>query len=388
VNSPPRRIRRWRAAVPRLSRFAVEHLLLLPLGAAIALVWVNTDAESYYRFTYAIAFAVNDVAMVFFFGLMTKEVVEATAPDGALHPWRRAWLPVMTSVGATIVPALIYIQAVDLLDEPALVRAWPVAFATDIAVSYFVGRIIFRRSPVVMLLLLLAISSDALGFLTLALFYPVGDLHLASGAAIMAAAIGLAFALRRARVRSFWPYLIAAGSASWYALFWGGLHPALALVPIVPFLPHAARDPGFFVDAQPTDRDALSQFEVFWRYPAQLALFFFGLVNAGVPLHALEAGTLGLPIAVIIGKPLGILIAAGGALAVGLHLPHRVGWRDLIVVGFIAAMGFSIGLFFSAALLPPGQLRSETGMGVLLSLVGAALAFVTARLLRVGRFAR
>jgi len=358
------------------------------LGAAIALVWVNTDAESYYRFTYAIAFAVNDVAMVFFFGLMTKEVVEATAPDGALHPWRRAWLPVMTSVGATIVPALIYIQAVDLLDEPALVRAWPVAFATDIAVSYFVARIIFRRSPVVMLLLLLAISSDALGFLTLALFYPVGDLHLASGAAIMAAAIGLAFALRRARVRSFWPYLIAAGSASWYALFWGGLHPALALVPIVPFLPHAARDPGFFVDAQPTDRDALSQFEVFWRYPAQVALFFFGLVNAGVPLHALEAGTLGLPISVIIGKPLGILIAAGGALAVGLHLPHRVGWRDLIVVGFIAAMGFSIGLFFSAALLPPGQLRSETGMGVLLSLVGAALAFVTARLLRVGRFAR
>jgi hypothetical protein len=70
VNSPPRRIRRWRAAVPRLSRFAVEHLLLLPLGAAFALVWVNTDAESYYRFTYAIAFAVNDVAMVFFFGLM------------------------------------------------------------------------------------------------------------------------------------------------------------------------------------------------------------------------------------------------------------------------------------------------------------------------------
>ena len=112
----------------------------------------------------------------------------------------------------------------------------------------------------------------------------------------------------------------------------------------------------------------MSQFEVWWRYPAQVALFFFGLVNAGVPLHALEAGTWGLPIAVIAGKPLGILIATGAALAAGLHLPHRVGWRELIVVGFTAAIGFSIGLFFCTALLPPGQLRSETSMGVLLSL--------------------
>ena len=33
--------------------------------------------------------------MVFFFALITKEVVEATAPGGVLHPWRRALLPVI-----------------------------------------------------------------------------------------------------------------------------------------------------------------------------------------------------------------------------------------------------------------------------------------------------
>ena len=383
-----RRIGGWRAAVPRLRRFALEHLLLLPLGAGIALVWVNTGPESYYRFTYAIAFAVNDVAMMFFFALMTKEVVEATAPEGMLHPWRRALLPVIAAIGATLIPALIYIRAVNLLEEPALEISWPVSFATDIAISYFVARIIFQLHPAVPFLLLLAIASDALGFLALALFYPTGDLHLAVGTLIMAVAIAIAFGLRQARVGSFWPYLLGAGSVSWCALYWAGLHPALALVPIMPFLPHAARDPGFFVDARPTDRDALSQFEVWWRYPAQVALFFFGLVNAGVPLHALEPGTLGIPIAVILGKPLGVLVAAGTALAVGLHLPRRVGWRELIVVGLIAAIGFSIGLFFCAALLPPGQLRSETGMGVLLSLAGAPLAFAAARLLRVGRFAR
>jgi NhaA family Na+:H+ antiporter len=383
-----RRIRRWRSNVPGLSRFAVEHLLLLPLGAAIAMVWVNTLPESYYRFTYAIAFAVNDVAMMFFFALMTKEVVEATAPGGVLHPWRRALLPVIAAIGATMVPALLHGPVVDALEEPMLEVGWPVTFATDIAVSYFFARLIFGLHPAIPFLLLLAIASDALGFLALAVFHPTIDLHLGVGALIMAAAIALACGLRWARVRSFWPYLVAAGSVSWYALYWSGLHPALALVPIVPFLPHAPRDPGFFVDARPTARDALSQLEIWWKYPAQVALFFFGLVNAGVPLHALEPGTWGVPIAVIGGKPLGILIAAGAALAAGLRLPHRVGWRELIVVGFIAAIGFSIGLFFCAALLPAGQLRSETGMGVLLSLAGAPLAIVTARLLRVGRFGR
>src|SRR6185295_13808020 len=99
------------------------------------------DPESYYRFTYAIAFAVNDVAMIFFFGLMTKEVVEATAPNGVLHPWRRALLPVIAAIGATLIPALIYIRVVNLLEEPALEISWAVSFATDIAVSYFVARI-------------------------------------------------------------------------------------------------------------------------------------------------------------------------------------------------------------------------------------------------------
>ena len=379
-------MRHWRAAVPRLSQFALEHLLLLPLGAAIALVWVNVDAESYYRAAYALAFPVNDVAMTFFFALMTKEVVEATAPGGVLHPWRRAWLPVIASLGATVVPAFLYLRVVEILEEPMLSVAWPVSFTTDIAVSYFFARIILGLHPAIPLLLLLGIASDALAFLALALFNPLQELHLAAGALIMAAAIGLAFALRRLGVRSFWPYLIAAGSVSWFAFYWSGLHPALALIPIVPFLPHAARDRGFFVDARPSAHDALSRFEIWWRYPAQIALFFFGLVNAGVPLRALEPGTWGLAIAVVLGKPIGILLAVGVAVKAGLHLPQSVGWRELLVVSFTAAIGFSFGLFIGTALLPPGQLRTETSMGVLLTLFGAAFAFLAAKMLGVGRF--
>ena len=378
----------WLGAVPRLSQFAVEHLLLLPLGALIAMIWVNVEPESYYRFTYSIAFAVNDVGMVLFFALMTKEVVEATVTGGVLHPWRRAVVPVIAAIGAVVVPALILGPVVGILDEPVLVIGWPVVLATDLAVSYFAARIIFGQHPVVPFLLLLAIAADAIGFVALALFNATRDLHLGLGALILIGAAGLAAGLRRARVMSFWPYVLGAGGLSWYALFWSGLHPALALVPIMPFLPHARRDPGFFVDAPPDAKDTLNRFEIWWRYPAQVALFFFGLVNAGVPFGALEPGTLGVPIAVIVGKPLGILVAAGCAVGAGLHLPQRIGWRELMVIGFLAAIGFSVGLFFSAALLPPGQLRSETSMGVLLSLAGAPLALLCAKLLHVGRFGR
>src|SRR6185503_233906 len=232
------------------------------------------EPESYYRFTFAIAFAVNDVAIALFFALIMKEVVEATAPGGVLHPWRRAMLPVVAAVAAAAVTAIIHARMSDGLDEPMLSDGWPVSLGTDLAISYFVARVIFRQHPVIPFLLLFGIASNGLGFVSLAFFNPVRGTQLAIGMLILAAGIGVAAGLRWRRVRSFWPYLLVAGSLSWFGLFWSGLHPALALVPVMPFLPHAARDPGFFVDARPDAKDTLSQFEVWWRYPAQIALFF------------------------------------------------------------------------------------------------------------------
>jgi NhaA family Na+:H+ antiporter len=375
-----------RGMLPRLSQFAVDHLLLLPLGALIAMVWANTAAESYFRLTSPMTFLVNDVAMVAFFGLIMKEVVEATAADGVLHPWRRAWLPIVASLGAAIVPALIYMSVVDRIGEPMLALGWPVTIATDLACGYFVARLIFHRHPAIPFFLLVAISANAIGFVMIALFDPMKDLNLGAGALLMAAALGLAASLRRARVKSFWPYVLGGGAVSWCALYWGGLHPGLALVPIMPFLPHAARDPGFFVEARPSARDALSRFEIWSRYPAQVALFFFGLVNAGISFGYIELGTIGVAVATVIGRPLGILAAVAIGVAAGLRLPQGVGWRELSVVGLATAIGFSVGLFFAAALFPGGQLRAETQMGVLLSLAGAPLAILAAKLLRVGRF--
>ena len=89
------------------SHFILEYLLALPIGCAAALAWANTFSESYYRFAHATAFVVNDIGMAFFFALITKEVTEATLPGGALHPWRRAALPVAAAVGSVIVSVAI-----------------------------------------------------------------------------------------------------------------------------------------------------------------------------------------------------------------------------------------------------------------------------------------
>ena len=349
---------------------------------------MNLWPESYYPFIYKIAFAVNEVAMVLFFALIAKEVVEATIPGGVLHHWRRTTVPVIAAVGVTIVPALLYGQFVEWVDEPMLERAWTVTFATDVALAYVLARVIFPNHPAMPFTLLLALAADAFGFVAMALFHPVRDLNLAVALILMAAALGIAFALRTMRTRSFWPYMLVPGVLSWAAFYYGGFHPAFALLPIMPFLPHAARDPGFFVDARPDAKDALNRFELVARYPAQIALFFFALVNAGVPFRGLEEGTWGVPFATLIGKPIGILAAVGIAVIAGFHLPPRIGWRDLLVIGVISCAGFTVALFFASATLAPGILLRETTMGVLIGLVSIVLAFVLARVLCVGRYSR
>jgi Na+:H+ antiporter, NhaA family len=378
---------RRRRPVARWWHFAAEHLLMLPAGALIALVWVNTAPESYYHTTGAMGFLIGDVAMVLFFGLIMKEVVEATADGGVLHPWRRAAMPLIASVGLTLVPLGLFLALVPRLDEPRVVEGWPAVFATDIAFGYFVARVIFGRRPAVPFFLLLAIGANLLGILALAVAGPSPAFDLGLGAVFMIGALALAAGLRGWRVRSPWPYLIGAGGLSWCALYFGGLEPAFALVPVLPFVPHAARDRGFFVDAPATAHDPLSRFELWARHPAQVVLLLFGVIAAGVPIRALDWGTLGLPLAILLGKPAGLVLGVAVASAIGLHLPVRMGWRDVIVVGFIASVGFTVALFFATAAVGPGPTLSELKMGALLSAVGALAALAIAALLRTGRFA-
>ena len=359
---------------------------LLILGTGIAILWANVEAASYFRFAHRLHFVVNDIGMAFFFALAAKEVVEATAPGGALHSPRRAAMPLAAAVGGMLGPALIFVTLTIVLDRPNLERGWAIPTATDIAFSYLAARFIFgAKHPAIPFLLLLAIADDALGLLVIAAFYPTGPLRLTEFAIFVGAGMVLAWRLQTRRVVSFWPYVIGGGVLSWIGFYRGGLHPALALVPIIPFLPHAARDPGLFVEA-PHAHDPLNEFEHRFKRPVDLLLFFFGVTNAGVVLSNAGAGTWFVLTSILLGKPAGIVTATALSSLAGLHLPRAVAWRDIIVVGIVAGIGFTVALFFATAAFPYGRLLDETKLGALMSIGAALLGVVAARILKVGRF--
>ncbi len=377
-------MRRRRAA--ELLNSAVDQQLLLPAGAVAGLVWANTSRDSYEALAHALEFGVNDVGMAFFFALAMKEVVEAMAPGGALHSPRRAATPILAAVGGMLGPAVIYIALVHLLGAPELARGWAIPCATDIAFSYLVARgVLGPRHAAIAFLLLLAIADDAFGLVILAAFYPAGPLRLGQFAALFIVALAIAWGLRRAKVLTFWPYVLGAGGVCWLALFRGGLHPALALVPIVPFLPHARRDPGLFVEA-PRLQDTLNQLEHWWKVPVQGILLAFGLVNAGVPFNGVGLGTGVVLAAVLAGKPIGIVAASLAARRGGFDLPRGLTVRDLVVVGCAAAIGFTVALFFAVAAFPSGPLLDAAKSGALLTVSGALMTWAAAAVLRVGRF--
>jgi NhaA family Na+:H+ antiporter len=149
-------------------------------------------------------------------------------------------------------------------------------------------------------------------------------------------------------------------------------------------LPHAARDSGLVVESK-ASHDTLSEFERHWNLPVQIILFFFGLVNAGVGVAGVGPGTWIVLAAFVCGKPLGILAAAAFSVKAGLHQPSGVTWADMVVVGLVAGVGFTVALFFATASFPPGPLLDQTKMGALLSFSSAAIAWVAARLLGTRR---
>ena len=92
--------------------------------------------------------------------------------------------------------------------------------------------------------------------------------------------------------------------------------------------------------------------------------------------------------AILVGKPIGIVAATVVGVAAGLQRPIGVTWSDLTVLGVVAAIGFTVALFFATAAFPPGGLLDEAKMGALLSFSAAILAFGLALMLGVGRLAR
>ena len=358
-----------------LLNFIFDNSLLLLTGAAAGLVWANVGFASYTRLAEGLRFAVNDVAMVFFFGLVMKEVHEAMVPGGALGSLRQAGLPVLAAIGGMAAPAAIYAVTMTSLARPDLLRGWAVPCATDIAFSYLIARLVFpKHHPAIPFLLLLAIADDALGLVLLAVFYPREAVAIWPFVFWCVPAILSAWLLRKSGVASFWAFIAVPGVLSWLALYFGGIHPALALVPIVPFMPHPKSQPRLFRDRPIVSVTTMHEFEQWWRIPVQFILLMFGLVNAGVPFGRVGAVTWVIALSLVAGKPIGILITTAIAERLGFRRAPGLDYRSIVVMGVTAGIGFTVALFFATAAFPPGPVMDEAKMGALFSFSAALLA--------------
>ena len=118
---------------------------------------------------------------------------------------------------------------------------WGIPTATDIALAWLVARIVFGANhPAVSFLLLLAVADDGLGLGIIAIFYPdpvnpVQPVFLL----LVLMAVVVSYVLRAFGQKGFWVYLLLGGIPSWLGLYLAHLHPALALVAVVPFMPTA-----------------------------------------------------------------------------------------------------------------------------------------------------
>ncbi|MGE0448736.1 MAG: hypothetical protein AB7Q29_04045 [Vicinamibacterales bacterium] len=381
---PAARISHLRHGTHGMVRFVLDRYLLLPLGAVIAIVWANTAAESYFRLAHALAFPVNRIGMALLLGLLVHEVAEALMPGGSLHTWRRWGVALAAAGGGLAGSTLTYLAFVTVKHEQVLTQAWPIAGAIDLIAGYYVVKALLPRSSAVPFLLLVAVLTDAAGLLLLATWPSLTPAHV-GGAGLVIAALVVAAAMRRSGVRTIWAYLGCAGVLSWIGFSLAGVHSALALLPIVPFLPRHPKRVDMF--AAPTDDEA-HHAEYEWNEIVQLVAFLFGLVNAGAEVRHYDTGTWAVLVGSLVGRPAGMFAAVALALAAGLRLPARLGWRELLVVACAMSSGFTVGLFFATAFLPIGGVLAQIKIGVLTSAIGAFAAVGAARATRVGRFAR
>lgn len=370
--------------VSTVRRFLFENSLFLIIGSVSALIWANTSYPSYAHFVHSVHFWVNDVGMAFFFGLAAKEITEAVLPGGSLSSRKTAALPLLATLGGMVGPAFLYILGCVTLQEMQLIDGWAIPCATDIAFSYLVARFIFGvRHPAIPFLLLLAIADDALGLIILATAYPTGETHVLLFGMLVGLGMAVAWTLRNRAVRSFWPYLICGGGLSWFGFHYGGIHPALALVPIIPFMPHAPKDIGLYDDREERRPNTLDRFEHWWKNPVEIILMLFGLVNAGVIVQNAGIATGLIFLGLLLGKPLGIASFTWIGTRCGLRLPRGMSMRHVTTLGFTAGIGFTVALFISTVAFPAGPILESAKMGALASFAVALIAIAVAKTLHI-----
>lgn len=420
----------------RFLRIQAASGLLLVVAAAVALVMANSHWAHAYRtfwdlsvglrvgsfsFERTILWFVNDALMVVFFFVVGMEI-RREIHHGELSEWRRAALPAAAALGGMLAPASLFL----LFSGSGQARGgWGIPMATDIAFAVGVLTLLGKRVPPALrvLLLALAVIDDLGAIVVIALFY-------SSGVAFMGLVVALAgmlgiFGMQRLGVRAKFAYLLPAGIL-WGGVYLAGVHPTIAGVIVGLVTPVRAwlGPEGFRVGVQKElERlaqgsrfsshelsDALKQVDAARREamsPAESLIEalhpwvafgimpVFALANAGVTWTAssLDASSLrvstGVFVGLLVGKPVGILATMLLTLKLRLGvLPRGLSLRNLVVLGVVSGIGFTMALFVAELAFVDQRLLNAAKMGVLAASAGAAaLGLLLGRVLLPSRHA-
>jgi NhaA family Na+:H+ antiporter len=334
----------------------------------------------------SIEFWVNDALMAVFF-LMIGLELERELYAGELSDLRNALLPIVAACGGIGVPALIHFG----LNAGTPTQAGlGIPMATDIAFALGVLALLGDRVPVSLKIFLtaLAVMDDLGAIVVIALFYTaqLSLPYLAAAAGMFAVLVLLN---RAGRVMSLTPYLLG-GALMWFFMLESGVHATIAGVLLAFAIPYTGKAEG---EASPSHRLE----HALHKPVAFLILPLFALANTGIAVGAgwgerlLSANSLGIAIGLVAGKPLGIVLATFGAVALSVcRLPSDLAWRHVIGAGLLGGIGFTMSIFI-ANLAFAGQpaVVDASKMSILIaSTLSGALGFAWLGMQGGGREAR
>ncbi|WEF31989.1 Na+/H+ antiporter NhaA [Pseudoduganella chitinolytica] len=317
---------------------------------------------------------INDALMAVFFLLIGLEL-ERELYNGELSDLRNALLPILAAFGGIAVPALIHFA---LNNATATQAGMGIPMATDIAFALGVLTLVGSRVPASLKVLLtaLAVMDDLGAIVVIALFY-TAQLSLAYLGGALAVFAGLMAMNRVLGVMKLWPYLIG-GALMWFLMLKSGVHATIAGVLLAFAIPYSSKE-----DDAGSPSHRLEH--ALHKPVAFLILPIFALANTGIAIadgwaeQLLSANSLGIVLGLVLGKPVGIVLASFVAVRFGLsRLPLDLAWRHVVGAGLLGGIGFTMSIFITN-LAFTGQADVITGSKIailLASLLAGILGFV------------
>jgi Na+/H+ antiporter NhaA len=383
------------------------------LGATLAaLGWANVSPSSYQRLwgtglsvhlgTATLAQDlhgwVNSGLMTFFFFVVGLEA-RREFDMGELRERRRLTLPLLAGLGGMAVPIAIFLSV--NAGQPSA-QGWGTAMSTDTAFALGMLALVGPRSPdrLRSFLLTFAVVDDLSALAIIAIVYS----HHISLPALLAglATFGVVIVVRATGVHRGLVYA-ALGIVAWVAFFKSGVDPVVVglvmglLTQAYPAArsdleratekfrlfreqptPELARVASLELSGSISPNERLQQ--AFHPWTSYLIVPLFALANAGVVISGpflarafTSPVTLGILIAYVVGKPLGIAglswlltVASRG------RLRPPAGWAAVLGAGTIAGIGFTVSLLI-ASLAFRGPQLAEAKAGVLSAALCAAI---------------